>query len=138
MILLFYSGIAGLSVTYGLNLNMLQGWLIWNLCNMENKIISVERIFQYTSIPSEPPLVIKESEPEPSWPSQGEVHIQNLQVIFFLQDFTFILLESRVEGLFGRALLYGYELPPSFPPQTLLIVAHSFSRVGIHWLMMMI
>ncbi|CAK9308685.1 unnamed protein product [Citrullus colocynthis] len=34
-------GIAGLSVIYGLNLNMLQTWLIWNLCNMENKMISV-------------------------------------------------------------------------------------------------
>ncbi|KAK9932352.1 hypothetical protein M0R45_019592 [Rubus argutus] len=30
-------GIAGLTVTYGLNLNILQAWVIWNLCNMENK-----------------------------------------------------------------------------------------------------
>ena len=29
---------------------------------------------------------------------------------------------SRVERLFGRALLSGHELPPSFPPQILLIV----------------
>ena len=30
-------------------------------------------------------------------------------------------LQFRVEWLFGRAVLYGYELSPSFPPQTLLI-----------------
>ncbi|XP_054797747.1 ABC transporter C family member 3-like [Prosopis cineraria] len=73
-------GIAGLAVTYGFNLNMVQAGLIWMLCNMENKIISVERIFQYTNIPSEPPLVIEENRPDRSWPSSGEVHIQDLQV----------------------------------------------------------
>ncbi|KAK4851345.1 hypothetical protein QYF36_014332 [Acer negundo] len=72
--------IAGLAVTYGLNLNMLQAWVIWNLCNLENQIISVERILQYTSIPSEPPLVIEENRPGPSWPSHGEVDIRDLQV----------------------------------------------------------
>ncbi|KAJ4725238.1 ABC transporter C family member 3 [Melia azedarach] len=72
--------IAGLAVTYGLNLNMLQAWVIWNLCNLENRIISVERIFQYMSIPSEPPLVIEASRPDHSWPSCGEVDICGLQV----------------------------------------------------------
>ncbi|KAF9666513.1 hypothetical protein SADUNF_Sadunf16G0236900 [Salix dunnii] len=72
--------IAGLAVTYGLNLNTLQAWVIWNLCNCENKIISVERILQYMSIPSEPPLIIEASRPNRSWPSHGEVEINNLQV----------------------------------------------------------
>ncbi|KAF9666515.1 hypothetical protein SADUNF_Sadunf16G0237100 [Salix dunnii] len=72
--------IAGLAVTYGLNLNMLQAWVIWNLCNCENKIISVERILQYMSIPSEPPLIIEASRPNRSWPSHGKIEINNLQV----------------------------------------------------------
>ncbi|GAV86834.1 ABC_tran domain-containing protein/ABC_membrane domain-containing protein [Cephalotus follicularis] len=72
--------IAGLAVTYGLNLNMLQAWVIWILSNLDNKIISVERILQYTCIPSEPPLVIEENRPERSWPSHGEVDIRDLQV----------------------------------------------------------
>ncbi|KAA8523566.1 hypothetical protein F0562_009989 [Nyssa sinensis] len=71
---------AGLAVTYGLNLNLLQAIFIWSLCNMENRIISVERILQYTSIPSEPPLVIEAYRPDHHWPSQGEVDICNLQV----------------------------------------------------------
>ncbi|KAJ9672326.1 hypothetical protein PVL29_025801 [Vitis rotundifolia] len=73
-------GIAGLAVTYGLNLNMLQAWVVWDLCNMENKIISVERMLQYTSIPSEPPLVMEGNRPACSWPSHGEVDIRDLQV----------------------------------------------------------
>ncbi|KAI5409089.1 ABC transporter C family member 3 [Lathyrus oleraceus] len=72
--------IAGLAVTYGINLNAIQTNLIWFLCNLENKIISVERILQYTSIPSEASLVIKDNQPDHSWPSFGEVHIQDLQV----------------------------------------------------------
>ncbi|CAA6666377.1 unnamed protein product [Spirodela intermedia] len=72
--------IAGVAVSYGLNLNMLQAWVIWNLCNLENKIISVERILQYTSIPSEPPLAVESHRPNSSWPSLGEVDVRSLQV----------------------------------------------------------
>lgn len=67
-------------MTYGLNLNMIQAWVVWVVCLMENKIISVERIFQYTDIPSEPPLVIESNRPDNHWPSQGEVDIRELQV----------------------------------------------------------
>ena len=77
---LFPEGFAGLSVTYGLTLNMLQMRVIWFLCEMENEIISVERIFQYTCIPSEPALVIEETQPDHSWPSHGEVDFRDLQV----------------------------------------------------------
>ena len=71
-------------MTYGLNLNMVQASVIWNLCQMENKIISVERILQYTCISSEPPLVIEENWPDHSWPPYGEVDLRDLQVIFVL------------------------------------------------------
>lgn len=79
--------IAGLAVTYGLSLNMLQVWVIWSLCTMENKIISVERILQYTTMPSEPPLVIEDNRPECSWPSNGEIVIKSLQVVKLLPSF---------------------------------------------------
>ncbi|URE32930.1 ABC transporter transmembrane region [Musa troglodytarum] len=44
-----------LAATYGLNLSVLQAWVIWNLCNVENKMISVERILRFSGIPSEAP-----------------------------------------------------------------------------------
>ncbi|XP_015900330.3 ABC transporter C family member 3-like isoform X2 [Ziziphus jujuba] len=73
-------GIAGLAVTYGLNLNNLQALVIWNLCYMENIMISAERILQYASLQSEPPLLIEPSQPDQSWPFHGEVEILDLQV----------------------------------------------------------
>ncbi|KAI3905682.1 hypothetical protein MKW92_028266 [Papaver armeniacum] len=54
--------------------------LIWHLCNLENQIISVERILQYSSIPSEPRLAIEATTPMHDWPAHGEVVIRDLQV----------------------------------------------------------
>lgn len=50
------------------------------MCEVEDQIISVERILQYTSIPSEPPLYIDENRPDHTWPSKGEIEIHDLQV----------------------------------------------------------
>ncbi|VAH20552.1 unnamed protein product [Triticum turgidum subsp. durum] len=71
---------AGLAVTYGLSLNMLIGWAIMVLCALENRMISVERILQYMTIPSEPPLTISESRPDCHWPTKGEIELRNLHV----------------------------------------------------------
>ncbi|GMH17812.1 hypothetical protein Nepgr_019653 [Nepenthes gracilis] len=101
-------GIAGLAVTYGLSLNTLQAWVIWNLCQMENKIISVERILQYTSIPSEPPLMVEGKSPDHSWPSCGEVDIDNLQVRYalhmplVLRGITCTFQGGKKTGIVGR------------------------------------
>ncbi|XP_042949303.1 ABC transporter C family member 3-like isoform X6 [Carya illinoinensis] len=101
-------GFAGLAVTYGLNLNILQTSLIWNICRLENKIISVERILQYTCIPSEPPLVMEENRLDHSWPSHGEVDIRNLQVRyaphmpFVLRGLTCTLPRGLKTGIVGR------------------------------------
>lgn len=74
------AGLAGLAATYGLNLNVLQAWVIWNLCNVENKMISVERILQFTKITPEAPLVLDDCRPETDWPFNGKVEIENLHV----------------------------------------------------------
>ncbi|KAM7275049.1 hypothetical protein ACFE04_016915 [Oxalis oulophora] len=55
--------LAGLAVTFGLNLNVLQAWVIWNLCDVENKMISVERVLQFSEIKSEASLVIDNCRP---------------------------------------------------------------------------
>ncbi|XP_051116296.1 putative ABC transporter C family member 15 isoform X2 [Andrographis paniculata] len=74
--------LAGLAATYGLNLNVLQAWVIWNMCNVENKMICVERILQFTGggIPSEAPLLVEGYRPDAEWPASGRIEIENLQV----------------------------------------------------------
>ncbi|XP_017228295.2 ABC transporter C family member 5 [Daucus carota subsp. sativus] len=71
---------AGLAVTYGLNLNArLSRWIL-SFCKLENKIISIERIHQYCHIPSEAPQVIEDSQPPPSWPEEGTIELNDLKV----------------------------------------------------------
>ncbi|XP_039780041.1 ABC transporter C family MRP4 [Panicum virgatum] len=71
---------AGLAVTYGLNLNARMSRWILSFCKLENRIISVERIYQYCKIPSEAPLVIENCRPPSSWPENGNIELIDLKV----------------------------------------------------------
>ncbi|XP_044492293.1 ABC transporter C family member 5-like [Mangifera indica] len=71
---------AGLAVTYGLNLNArLSRWIL-SFCKLENKIISIERIYQYSQIPSEAPPFVEDSRPSSSWPENGTIQLIDLKV----------------------------------------------------------
>uniref|UniRef100_A0A0D9UXD6 ABC transporter C family member 13 n=1 Tax=Leersia perrieri TaxID=77586 RepID=A0A0D9UXD6_9ORYZ len=101
-------GISGLAVTYGLNLNMLQAWVVWSMCNLENKIISVERILQYMGIPAEPPLSVQDDKLTQDWPSEGEIVLNNLHVRyaphlpFVLKGLTVTFPGGMKTGIVGR------------------------------------
>lgn len=70
----------GLSLSYALTLTTSQVFLTRWFCNLDNHIISVERIKQYMNIPSEPPAIVEGNRPPPSWPSEGHIDLQDLQV----------------------------------------------------------
>ncbi|XP_057741994.1 ABC transporter C family member 5-like [Arachis stenosperma] len=71
---------AGLAVTYGLNLNgRLSRWIL-SFCKLENKIISIERIYQYSQVPSEAPAIVDDSRPPTSWPENGTIQIVDLKI----------------------------------------------------------
>ncbi|XP_021764948.1 ABC transporter C family member 10-like [Chenopodium quinoa] len=76
----FSSGVIGMALSYGLSLNMSMVYAIQNQCTLANYIICVERLEQYTHIPSEAPEVIEGSRPPENWPLVGKVEISNLQI----------------------------------------------------------
>lgn len=43
-------------------------------------MISVERILQFSAVPSEAPLVIEHSRPEQDWPTSGTIELDGLHV----------------------------------------------------------
>ncbi|KAG6601577.1 ABC transporter C family member 3, partial [Cucurbita argyrosperma subsp. sororia] len=100
--------LAGLAATYGLNMNVLQAWVIWNLCNVENKMISVERILQFTNIASEAPPVIEDCRPLPEWPTEGKIELENLHVQYrpnlplVLKGITCTFPKRKKIGVVGR------------------------------------
>ncbi|RYR13168.1 hypothetical protein Ahy_B04g070294 isoform H [Arachis hypogaea] len=70
----------GLSLSYGLALSSLLSFTISMTCSVENKMVSVERIKQFTNLPSEAPWTIPERTPPQDWPSHGNIELDNLQV----------------------------------------------------------
>ncbi|KAI3749264.1 hypothetical protein L2E82_19871 [Cichorium intybus] len=70
----------GLSLSYGLSLNGVLFWALYMSCFVENRMVSVERIKQFTNIPSEAEWVKKDNPPPSNWPSHGNVALKDLQV----------------------------------------------------------
>uniref|UniRef100_A0A8I6WW52 ABC transporter C family member 13 n=2 Tax=Hordeum vulgare subsp. vulgare TaxID=112509 RepID=A0A8I6WW52_HORVV len=100
--------IAGLAVTYALNLNGQLSSVTWNICNTENKMISVERIMQYSRIPSEAPLIVDDHRPPNSWPKDGTIKIRNLEVRYaehlpsVLRNISCTIPGRKKVGIVGR------------------------------------
>lgn len=100
--------LSGLIATYGLNMNVLQAWVIWNLCNVENKMISVKRILDFASLRSDAPPVMENCRPEPDWPSEGSIQFENLHVRYcpslpmVLKGITCTIPARKKVGVVGR------------------------------------
>ncbi|XP_019264239.1 PREDICTED: putative ABC transporter C family member 15 isoform X2 [Nicotiana attenuata] len=100
--------IAGLAVTYGIYLNYSQAAVIWNICGAENKMISVERILQYSDLASEALLVIENCRLSSTWPETGTISFQSLQIRYaehlpsVLKNITCTFPGSKKVGVVGR------------------------------------
>ncbi|KAF7804851.1 ABC transporter C family member 4 [Senna tora] len=98
----------GLSLSYGLSLNGVMFWAIYMSCFLENKMVSVERIKQFTVIPSEAEWNIKDRLPPPNWPAHGNVNIKDLQVRYrpntplVLKGITLSINGGEKIGVVGR------------------------------------
>lgn len=98
----------GLSLSYGLSLNSVLFWAIYMSCFIENKMVSVERIKQFSNIPSEAAWNIKDRSPPPNWPGQGHVDIKDLQVRYrpntplVLKGITLSISGGEKVGVVGR------------------------------------
>ncbi|KAJ7955107.1 ABC transporter [Quillaja saponaria] len=70
----------GMSLSYGLSLNAVVFMCIYMTCSIENQMVSIERIKQFTNIPPEAAWRITDSLPPLNWPSNGNIELKNLQV----------------------------------------------------------
>ncbi|KAL9295887.1 putative ABC-type xenobiotic transporter [Arabidopsis thaliana] len=98
----------GLSLSYGLSLNGVLFWAIYLSCFIENKMVSVERIKQFTDIPSEAKWEIKESRPPPNWPYKGNIRLEDVKVRYrpntplVLKGLTIDIKGGEKIGVVGR------------------------------------
>ncbi|CAF2081819.1 unnamed protein product [Brassica napus] len=98
----------GLSLSYGLSLNSVLFWAIYMSCFVENKMVSVERIKQFTDIPAEAEWENKENLPPSNWPFHGNVHLEDLKVRYrpntplVLKGITLDIKGGEKVGVVGR------------------------------------
>lgn len=64
------AGLAGLSITYALQVTQSLNWVVRMASDKENQIVAVERVREYTRCRKEPPAVVRDNRPPSSWPSQ--------------------------------------------------------------------
>ncbi|TVU35823.1 hypothetical protein EJB05_17730, partial [Eragrostis curvula] len=98
----------GLSLAYGLSLNSALFLAISTSCFLENKMVSVERIVQFTNIPSEAEWSIKGCLPVANWPTDGAIDVIDLKVRYrpnspvVLKGVTISIHAGEKIGVVGR------------------------------------
>ncbi|KAJ4767941.1 ABC transporter C family member 8 [Rhynchospora pubera] len=102
------AGFMGLCLSYALTLSSAQANLTRFYSNLENYIISVERIKQFMNIPPEPPAIIINNQPPPTWPAEGRIELDNLYVKYrenapyVLKGITCTFAAGKKVGVVGR------------------------------------
>lgn len=64
-------------MSYALQITQSLNWIVRQTVEVETNIVSVERVLEYTRLPSEAPDVIFKHRPNIGWPANGEVHFHN-------------------------------------------------------------
>ncbi|GFS15404.1 ABC transporter C family member 5 [Elysia marginata] len=89
-------GYVGLTVIYTINLTGLFQWTVRQSVEMENQMISVERVLQYSRLPVEAGLESKpENKPADDWPTSGSLQAKDVRLQyspsapFVLRDISF-------------------------------------------------
>ncbi|KAJ3103612.1 Multidrug resistance-associated protein 4 [Phlyctochytrium bullatum] len=75
------SGTVGLLLSYALQLMGLLQWAVRQSTEVENLMVSVERMLEYTSLPSEAPAETDVKLPK-QWPSAGDIKIDGMAMTY--------------------------------------------------------
>ncbi|MCO5578155.1 hypothetical protein L7F22_031993 [Adiantum nelumboides] len=100
--------IVGLALSYALSLNAALFLTVSMACTAENKMVSVERVRQFTSIASEADQSVKSGILTPSWPSAGKLVSIRLKLRYrpgtplILKGVSFTIEGGHKVGVVGR------------------------------------
>ncbi|XP_062183787.1 ABC transporter C family member 4-like [Phragmites australis] len=98
----------GMSLSYGLSLNSLVYYTISISCMIENDMVAVERVNQYSTLPSEAAWEVAGCLPSPNWPSRGDIDVKDLKVRYrqntplILKGITVSIKGGEKIGVVGR------------------------------------
>ncbi|KAL2818465.1 P-loop containing nucleoside triphosphate hydrolase protein [Aspergillus cavernicola] len=101
-------GMVGLAMSYALQITQSLNWIVRQTVEVETNIVSVERVLEYASLPSEAPEVIFKNRPAIGWPAQGSVSFQNYSTRYregldlVLKDVSLDIKPREKIGVVGR------------------------------------
>uniref|UniRef100_A0AAX7T614 ATP-binding cassette, sub-family C (CFTR/MRP), member 3 n=1 Tax=Astatotilapia calliptera TaxID=8154 RepID=A0AAX7T614_ASTCA len=101
-------GLVGLSVSYALQVTMSLNWMVRMTSELENNIVAVERVKEYSETKTEAPWEVEDKKPPPEWPMQGNVEFNDYSVRYregldlVLKDITLRVKGGEKIGIVGR------------------------------------
>ncbi|XP_052217717.1 ATP-binding cassette sub-family C member 4-like isoform X4 [Dreissena polymorpha] len=103
------AGLVGLSMTYAMTLMGMFQWGVRQSAEVENQMISVERVLDYSRLPSEAPLEApNDRKPPPDWPQHGRISVQRVSLKYstdtptVLKNISFTIEAREKIGIVGR------------------------------------
>ncbi|XP_043284648.1 probable multidrug resistance-associated protein lethal(2)03659 [Venturia canescens] len=102
-------GNVGLAITQSIGLTGMFQWGMRQTAEMENQMTSVERVLEYSSVESEPPLESAPGKkPKDTWPEEGKVEFKNVHLRYspldppVLKNLNFVVKPREKIGIVGR------------------------------------
>eukprot|EP00238_Polyblepharides_amylifera_P013256 CAMPEP_0196578562 /NCGR_PEP_ID=MMETSP1081-20130531/7432_1 /TAXON_ID=36882 /ORGANISM="Pyramimonas amylifera, Strain CCMP720" /LENGTH=1552 /DNA_ID=CAMNT_0041897827 /DNA_START=34 /DNA_END=4692 /DNA_ORIENTATION=+ len=102
------AGLAGLSVTYALNITQSLNWLVRMASDQESQVVSLERVTEYSEMVSEPPLEEPAARPPPGWPHKASIELRNFTMSYrvglppVLDNVSCLIKSHEKVGICGR------------------------------------
>ncbi|KAK3702318.1 hypothetical protein RRG08_008706 [Elysia crispata] len=138
------AGYVGLSAVYTIHLMGLFQWTVRQSVELENQMIAVERVLQYTRLPIEAALESKPGQgPPDTWPSSGSIRANRVSLQysplspFVLKNISFDIRGGEKVGIVGRTGAGKSSLITTLfrlaePEGELTIDGVSIHRLGLH------
>uniref|UniRef100_A0A8B9LV34 ABC-type glutathione-S-conjugate transporter n=1 Tax=Astyanax mexicanus TaxID=7994 RepID=A0A8B9LV34_ASTMX len=101
-------GIVGLAVSHSLQVTGILSWIVRAWTDVENNIVSVERVKEYAETPKEAPWTIENRSLPSAWPQTGSIEFQQYGLQYrrgldwALKEITLNVQEREKVGIVGR------------------------------------
>uniref|UniRef100_A0A3B5AM29 ATP binding cassette subfamily C member 3 n=1 Tax=Stegastes partitus TaxID=144197 RepID=A0A3B5AM29_9TELE len=101
-------GLVGLSVSYALQVTMSLNWMVRMTSDLENNIVAVERVKEYSETKTEAPWEVEDKKPNAEWPMAGNVEFSDYSVRYregldlVLKNITLKVKGGEKIGIVGR------------------------------------
>uniref|UniRef100_A0A4W6CKQ2 ABC-type glutathione-S-conjugate transporter n=1 Tax=Lates calcarifer TaxID=8187 RepID=A0A4W6CKQ2_LATCA len=101
-------GIVGLAVTHSLQVTGILSWIVRSWTDVENNIVSVERVKEYDNTPKEAPWILEGSVLPAAWPTIGTIQFEDYGLQYrkgldwALKDISINIQNREKVGIVGR------------------------------------